>query len=76
MMNCKEATKASIKRTEGSISISERFQLWMHLIMCKYCSLFAKQQAWLNKSLAKRSESELGFTIEEKEALNQNLKKI
>ena len=75
-MNCKEATEASIRKTDGKIGLGERIQLWMHLLACKYCTLFSKQQEWLNKSLSKYSDQNANFSAEEKDTMNQQLKNL
>lgn len=56
MMTCKEASEASIQKTEGGISLRTRWDLAMHTFFCKYCKLFAKQQALLNQFFSYESD--------------------
>ena len=73
MMNCKEATKASVKMTEGPLPIKNRFDLWMHLLFCKYCKMFDRQQRWLDRILQSPSNEEAALTSDEKELLKSRI---
>jgi hypothetical protein len=42
-ISCKEATLFISKKEEGKLSFKQRLQLWLHLGICGFCKLFAKQ---------------------------------
>lgn len=48
LCNCRQATRLSLKREEGHISLTERLVLAYHLLYCEPCRRFIRQ--W--KSLA------------------------
>jgi hypothetical protein len=43
MITCSDATLYVSKREEGKLSSKVRFKLFLHLLICKFCRLFAKQ---------------------------------
>jgi hypothetical protein len=43
MITCREATYYVSKKEEGKLSFKVQFQLFIHLLICKFCRLFAKQ---------------------------------
>ncbi len=73
MMTCKEATEASVRKSQGRVSFKERLDVALHLLACKYCRLFAKQQAWLDQFLSKESQSADRLTDEEKSTIQTNI---
>ena len=75
MISCKEASEFTIKKSEGKLSLKERFQLWLHLSICGVCKLFAIQSTWLDKVSSRIGISEQ-FSTEEKETLKRNLSDI
>ncbi len=52
MITCKEATMLSVQKTEINISFSDRMRLFIHLLVCQYCRLFAKQSKMIDKLLS------------------------
>jgi len=52
MITCKEATMLSVKKAEIKLSFQDRFRLFIHLLVCKYCRLFDKQTKMINKLLS------------------------
>ena len=75
MISCKEASEFTIQKSEGKLSLKERFQLWLHLSICGVCKLFAIQSTWLDK-VSSRIEISEQFSTEEKETLKRNLSDI
>ena len=75
MISCKEASEFTIQKSEGKLSLKERFQLWLHLSICGICKLFAIQSTWLDK-VSSRIEISEQFSTEEKETLKRNLSDI
>jgi hypothetical protein len=43
MITCKEATELINRREEGKISYLDKVKLFIHLLMCKFCSAYNKQ---------------------------------
>lgn len=50
-IDCKTATKMIAQKEDGKLSLKERIQLIFHLLICKVCSLFYKQNKVLVKSV-------------------------
>jgi hypothetical protein len=61
MISCKDATELAVRQSHEKLNRWNRFRLKFHLIMCKFCSLFEKQ----NKDIDVIA-SELDDHIEEK----------
>ena len=40
---CQEATRLSSKAMESELSMKERWDLWLHLRVCEFCTQFVKQ---------------------------------
>ncbi len=43
MINCDEATAICDKNQYGEASLSEKVRLTFHLLVCKYCKSYSKQ---------------------------------
>ena len=52
MISCKEATMLSVQKAEINLSFSDRFRLFIHLIICQYCRLFDKQSKMIDKLIS------------------------
>jgi hypothetical protein len=52
MITCKEATMLSVQKVEVSLSFSDRFRLFVHLLICQYCRLFDKQNKMIDRLLS------------------------
>ncbi|MCB0697259.1 MAG: hypothetical protein KDC07_07835 [Chitinophagaceae bacterium] len=55
MISCKEATYLVSKKEQGKITIAERIRLSLHLMICKFCKRFEKQNKIITEH-AKRLE--------------------
>jgi predicted AAA+ superfamily ATPase len=53
MISCDEATKLSDKDQYEKLSLSDRFKLNLHLMMCKHCNAYAMQNNYMTKLLGK-----------------------
>lgn len=53
MLNCKQATEMVIKKQTENLGLMDRLNLFMHLSMCKFCSLFEKQNAMIDARVEK-----------------------
>ncbi|MBL0309942.1 MAG: hypothetical protein IPP77_09770 [Bacteroidetes bacterium] len=71
MLNCEQATFLVTKREQKKLSFKERFDLMLHLSMCKFCSLFAKQSAFIARQLKQKQPTASGLSEAEKERMVQ-----
>lgn len=78
IINCDEATAICDKSQYGEASLSEKISLNIHLIICKYCKQYTKQNGLMSqifgKYLSPCDESEK-LSKEEKAELEKNLQK-
>ncbi|MCF8369101.1 MAG: hypothetical protein K9G76_08650 [Bacteroidales bacterium] len=51
MISCEEATQMVVKAKFEKFSWYDKFRLKMHLAMCKFCALFAKQNAFIDEKV-------------------------
>lgn len=51
LLTCKDATLLICKQQEDAASFKEKIQLKIHLLVCKFCSLFFKQSNQLHEHL-------------------------
>jgi len=75
MISCKKSTELVIQKEEGRLSANQRFQLFLHMDICSFCRLFAKQSSIINKAFHKNANQEnLHLTDEEKDEMINNVK--
>ncbi len=51
MLSCKETSELIIKKDTEELKFYDRMRLMMHLSMCKFCSLFEKQNEFINSNI-------------------------
>jgi hypothetical protein len=51
MLTCKDASHLISERQERPLGLRERWGLWLHLLICKYCRRFERQVAMLSRAL-------------------------
>ena len=77
-INCDEATRICTKNQYGEASFWEKIKLNIHLISCKICGLYSKQNTKLtevcNKHL-KKQECDHELSKEDKKLIKENLSK-
>ena len=56
-ISCKQAVDCISKKEEGKLSGNQRFQLWQHLAICKFCRSFSKQNKLLTSIFKKRPDT-------------------
>lgn len=81
MQTCKETSFKVVESLEQELSLSERFKMRAHLLMCKSCQRFAKQMQLLHNVLQQhlmhsRNLSKLAQEKLSEEARLRILKKI
>ena len=47
LISCRQATEFISKNEEKKLTLSERIQLLIHLIICEFCKLFYKQNDFI-----------------------------
>jgi hypothetical protein len=70
MISCKEATQFILKKEEGKLTVMQRLQLWFHLVLCVFCTLFFKQNKILRHSASHlHAHTQATLSAAEKKAL-------
>ena len=57
-LTCKEATLLMELKDSNTISSFQKLRLTLHLLICKYCTIYKKKRAFMNQ-LLQRNEKEL-----------------
>lgn len=74
-ISCKQAVDFISKREEGKLSASQRFALWQHLAICRFCRAFNRQNRLLTSIFKKRPKDFTGEASVNKEAIIEALEK-
>lgn len=75
MLSCKETSELIIKRDTEKLKLYDRIRLAMHLSMCKFCSLFEKQNEFINSNIKALDNTVVKeFQPDSKEKILENLK--
>lgn len=78
MINCDEATTICDKSQYGEASLSEKISLNFHLLICKYCKKYTKQNNLMSQLFGKYltpCDGSEKLSDEEKEELEEKLQK-
>ena len=59
MLSCEDTTFLVVKKGQENVGMWDKMRIFMHLSMCKYCSLFAKQNKFIDEQVAKLDDTEL-----------------
>lgn len=76
LYNCRQATRLSLKREEGNISLTERLVLAYHLLYCEPCRRFIYQWELLTRRRAARdvqAQPPFALSPEAKQRIQQQL---
>lgn len=49
MLNCRQVSEMASRSLEEKLSLGERMNYWMHLMMCPFCRRFARQMVVLRR---------------------------
>ncbi|MEO8770820.1 MAG: hypothetical protein ABI402_12060 [Ferruginibacter sp.] len=52
-ITCKEAINYISKKEEGKITKTQRFELWKHMVICRICKIFHRQNKEIISSVRK-----------------------
>lgn len=78
MINCDEATAICDKSQYGEASLSEKISLNIHLLICRYCKKYTKQNSLMSNLFGKYltpCDGSEKLSEEEKLKLEKNLQK-
>lgn len=76
MLNCRTATELIEKRHREQLSLSERWKLFTHALMCSACRQYKKQSLWLERLFRIKQESNAPATNTEGDKSTQLENKI
>lgn len=71
MISCEKAAIICNKKQYKEATLGERFNLWLHLLICKVCSKFQKKNKQLT-SLCDKAELKV-LSTEEKTKMKEQL---
>lgn len=74
LYNCRKATYMVAQREEGKLNATQHIRLWLHLSMCKACSLFSKQTAFLSTAAKQIQNIEINLPETKKLEIIEKLK--
>lgn len=57
MISCKAATELMEKKQERGLSLRQRFQLWMHTLICDACKQYEQQSRQIDTFLKNNFEA-------------------
>jgi len=76
MLSCEDTTHLVVKKAYEKLSMWDKMRLFMHLRMCKYCSLFEKQNKFIDEQVAKLDEASINdLSQETKEKILKDIQK-
>lgn len=65
MISCKDATHLVVKKNHEALTMWDKMRLLMHLSMCRFCSLFEKQNKIIDEKVAELDEKTPSHLTEE-----------
>lgn len=76
MISCEDATEMVVRKSEEKLSGYDKFRLFFHLMMCKFCSLFEKQNKIIDEASSHLDEKvSKQFPVASKEKILQEILK-
>jgi hypothetical protein len=58
MISCEDTTELVIRKSQEKLSLWNKYRLMFHLAMCKFCSLFEKQNSIIDQLAANLDEKQ------------------
>lgn len=74
MLSCKSASSLIEKKLSFSLSLSEKFQLYLHKSMCEACRAYEKQSENMNEVLGGHIHAQSKSSFTSKEVLSNDFK--
>lgn len=74
LYTCRKASLMIAQREEGKLNLVKRTKLWLHLSVCKACSLFSKQTAILGDAAKQIQNIETNLPEKKKLEIIEKLK--
>ena len=59
MLSCQDTTFLVVKKGQEKLGMWDKMRIFMHLSMCKYCNLFARQNKFIDEQVAKLDDTEI-----------------
>ena len=76
MLSCEDTTHLVVKKAYEKLGMWDRMRIFMHLSMCKYCSLFEKQNKFIDDKVAKLDDAAINdLSKETKEKILKDIQK-
>lgn len=80
MLSCDEAAMICDKNQYGEASYWDKFKLRIHILACKMCKEYTKQNSLLTKAFKKKAnelkETHICMSAHDKDSLKRELEKI
>jgi len=75
LIPCQEATRLASKAMDQKLSLKERWDLWLHLRVCDFCTQFSKQIHGLRELLRKyQPQEEKNLSLDAKNKIKLSIK--
>lgn len=70
MLRCREVAQLVSESMDRSLSLRQRWQVWLHLAMCRLCAGFARQLRLLRRAAREHPQRLLGESTDSPPALS------
>jgi hypothetical protein len=74
MITCKQATELLSKQMEKTLSLKERFNLYLHLRICVLCVQFGKQLQIIRRVLKRDDTDDSRLSSDAKQRIQKYIK--
>lgn len=74
MISCKTATQIIVKKELKKATFKERFDLFVHLLLCEVCRLFEQQSKKIDELIAKKFSKNVQMRDSKKREIEEKLK--
>jgi hypothetical protein len=71
MLRCREISKLVSESMERRLPFGTRMQVWVHLMLCRFCAGFARQVRFLRRAVKQNPERLAGDSSTPKPTLSQ-----